>query len=107
MQEVRSSKGRMSSPAFTIAARPGVLAISPLSPAFGLRAAVLTGSRVSGYYMNIPTIPMMGDYEEDLDDFPVENRERTASRRVDRSMDSRKWNRDEDSSTSRWINVLV
>ena len=26
----------------------------------------------------VPTIPMMSDYEEDLDDFPVENRDRAA-----------------------------
>ena len=26
----------------------------------------------------VPTIPMMSDYEEDLDDFPVENRDKAA-----------------------------
>ena len=37
-----------------------------------------TGSRVSGYWLSIPTISMMSDYGEDLDDFPVENSEKPA-----------------------------
>ena len=33
-------------------------------------------SRVGGYCLSIPTTSMIGDYEEDLDDFPVENKDR-------------------------------
>ena len=48
----------------------------------------------------------MNGNEEDLDDFPAENKEKTGriygwstSRRVDRSMDSKKWDHDKDSTT--------
>ena len=37
-----------------------------------------TRSRVSGCCLRISTMSMMNDYEEDLDDFPSENRENTA-----------------------------
>ena len=33
---------------------------------------------MSGYCLSIPTMPMMGDYEEDLDDFTVQNKGRAA-----------------------------
>ena len=49
---------------------------------------------------------MMNDYEEDLDDFPTESREKPAeslvgaySRRVDRSKFSRKRDHDKDFTT--------
>ena len=73
-----------------------------------------TGSRVSEYCLRISTMSMMNDYEEDLDDFPAENRLKNGriigwiiSRRVDRSKNVRKWYHDEDSTIFCWINVLV
>ena len=43
---------------------------------------------------------MMNDYEEDLDDFPAENkREPAESRRVERSICSRKWDHNEGSTS--------
>ena len=49
---------------------------------------------------------MMSDYEEDLDGFPPENKEKPAesmvwnmSRRADRSLYSRRWNHSEDSTS--------
>ena len=50
-------------------------------------------------------MPMMSDHEEDLDDFEAENIDRlrilgwSMSRRINRSMDSRKWEHYEDSTT--------
>ena len=37
---------------------------------------------MSGCCLSIPTLPMMSDYEEDLDDFPVENINRPAESMV-------------------------
>ena len=49
--------------------------------------------------LKVSTILMMSDYEKDFDDFPTENLNKPAesmvgsiSRRINRSMDSCKWN---------------
>ena len=68
---------------------------------------------MSGYSLRISTRTMMCDCEEDLDDFPGEQKQTSrifswsTSRRVERSMDSMRWDHGEESTTFRWINVLV
>ena len=42
-----------------------------------------TGSSVSGHCLIIPTMPMMSDYEEDLDDLPAGIKDRPAESSVE------------------------